>query len=392
MQASLKTYVAALVLQLVDEGILSLEDTVADWLPAMMYINPGIKISHMLYHQSGVYNFTNHPDLTPSALADLNKHWTPEELLSSFLGQTLYSPGTSSGYSNTNFILLGMIIKAATGEDISTLFRSRFFVPNNLTATYLGSEEEGTGEVVTTWTDWDSDGVLEDNTVFFKAASVQSLRWAAGGMISTPEEVARWAKILFKGDLLTPATHEKMLNFLQINGTGSTWTGYGLGIQEYNISGTTFWGHSGWIRGAVSLMVYSPVYDISIAVASNDERARHFSIVPALFEAAREFLVPTNTDSPQPSTSLLSIDTFPNPFHNHVTLSYQLNEPSSVKIIIYDILGRQVSKNTQLMQGAGTHNYVWSGRTESGAAVPPGVYLYTLMANGTSTSGHIIRR
>ncbi len=389
-----KTFVAALVLQLVDEDVLTLEDTIADWLPPMMYINSSVTIQQLLNHQSGIYNFTNHPNLVPEAIGEPDRSWVPEELLASFLGQAVFTPGVGSGYSNTNYILLGMIAKAATGIDVSVQFRTRFLDPHQLNATYLGSEEESTGELATTWFDLDSNGSLDNYSSLYNAPSFNSLRWTAGGMYSTAEEIARWAKILFTGGLLDSDTQQNMLTFLPISGTGAIWTGYGLGIQEYQMAGATFWGHSGGTRGAVSLMAYSPEYDISIAVAANDNRASQVPLVSALFEEARASLLVTSSEKegslPKHTLSIKSI--YPNPFQQQVTLTYQLAEPSSVEIIIHDLLGREVDNYVHTRQVPGDHLFQWNGTSASGQPVPPGLYMYTIKSDKQRISGSLIYR
>ena len=387
-----KTFVAALMLQLVEEEVLTLEDTIGDWLPMMHFVNPAVTISQLLNHQSGLYNFTNHPDLVPAAFRDLERHWTPEELIASFLSQPLYLPGRSSGYSNTNFILSGMIAEAATGEKLSVLLRERFLDPYRLTATYLGSDEAATGELVTTWFDLDGNGSLDDYSEFQDASSFLSLRWAAGGMLSTPEDIAQWAKILFTEDMLQKETRERMLTFLPINGTATTWTGYGLGVQEYEIAETTFWGHSGSTRGATSLMVYAPEHNISIALAANDNRANHVSLAGRLFEAAIAATVNTAVDSyNSPKRHELHVSAYPNPFQHTMSFEYIVEYATSVTFRIYDILGRAVFNRSYIWQEAGSHRIEWSGTDSKGNTVASGLYVYTLEVGKRQITGRVIR-
>ena len=387
-----KTFVAAAILQLVEEGVLTLDDRVDQWLPSMRFINPAITIRHMLNHQSGAFNFTNHGDLGSAAIADTSRYWTPEEIISSFLAQALYSPGQGSGYSNTNYILLGMILKAATGKEASTIFRERLLDPNQLADTYLGSEENATGDFVTTWVDLTGDGILDDNSAFYETPSFQSLRWTAGGMISTPENIVRWSKLLFTGDILEPETRDQMATFLEINGTGAVWTGYGLGIQEYNMAGATFWGHSGSTPGATSLMAYAPDYDISVVVAANDNRANHVAMVSALFETARASLLPTNSEEEIPvEPSVLTVHgVYPNPFESRATITYELLSSAPVSIRIFDVLGRELVSQHLSTQSPGYHQFTWNDQEREQAAT--GLYLYTIATDQEVHTGQIIRR
>jgi|GEM_PF-314906 len=387
-----KTYVAAVVLQLIEEGVLTLDDKVSQWLPSFTNVNPDITIRHMLGHTSGIYNFTNHPNLWTSGTANLDRVWAPEEILNNFVSTQIYPPGAWSGYSNTNYILLGMIIKAATGTEVGTQLRNRLLAPNHLNATFFGGEEAATGEVVTAWTDLDNDGVLDDYSDYYQAPALVSLRWTAGGMFSTPTEIAQWARILYTGSVLSPSSLTNMLTFRAIVGTGAVWTGYGFGAQQYMMAGTEFWGHSGGIRATVSLMVYSPEYDISIAIASNDEFGNHFATVPALFKVARDASVATATEAaPGRPEPFVLRPAYPNPFTRSTTIAYHLSEPTVVRLTVHDILGRTVRTLADVARPAGTQSLVWDGRADDGDIVAPGVYFFTLQAGARVKTGKLVR-
>ena len=277
-----KTYVAALIMQLVDEGVLTLNDTVATWLPPQTNITPTANLVHMLNHTSGIADYANDSPLIGVIRSNPNLPWEPEDLIGIFVRPAYYAPGTSSGYSNTNYLLLGQILETATGQDISTLLQQRIFDRNALGATYLGGHEPDAENIPITWVDLDGNGVLDDFSAFYTSPSHHSARWTAGGMLSNVEDIARWAHVLFKGNVVSQESVSRMRQFQSIIGTGPVWTGYGLGIQQYLASGMELWGHSGSISGSNSLMVYSPLLDISIALVDTDNRANHISTVRAI--------------------------------------------------------------------------------------------------------------
>jgi len=283
-----KTYVAALIMQLFDEGIIALDDTIADWLPPQTNITPGATISQLLNHQSGIADYINDSNILSALRADPGRSWTPEEMISSYVKPAYYSPGVSSGYSNTNYLLLGQILKVATGEEVSTLLRQRIFDRNGLNATYLGGEEPSADNIPVTWVDLTGNGSLDDFSTYYDSPSHHSGRWTVGGVFSTVEDVARWAHVLVKGNVVTPETAQRMRQFVAINGTGTVWTGYGLGVQEYFVNGFELWGHSGGMSGSGSLMVYSPQLDVSIALIDNDRRANHFNTIRAILPYLQE--------------------------------------------------------------------------------------------------------
>jgi D-alanyl-D-alanine carboxypeptidase len=157
-----KTFIAALTLQLVEEEQLSLDDSLHQWLPAYQYINSTITIRQLLNHTSGIDDFLNTSDEWFFAmLVDPWKFWTPEEVLTSFLGPPAFTPGTQWGYSNTNYILLGMIINQITQTEISTEMRNRFGEPLGMNSTFLAVEDSLAADRPHNWQDF-GGGSLTD--------------------------------------------------------------------------------------------------------------------------------------------------------------------------------------------------------------------------------------
>ena len=118
-----KTITSACILQLADEGVLSLDDSLYEWLDTIPYINPDITIWQLMQHTSGLFDALMHPNHNDSMMADITRVWTPEELVTYFMDEPLFEPGTSWSYCNTNYFLLSMIIKKATGNPFYTELR-----------------------------------------------------------------------------------------------------------------------------------------------------------------------------------------------------------------------------------------------------------------------------
>ena len=117
-----KNFVAALTLKLAEEGTLSLEDRLSDWLPAYPYVDPEITIRQLLNHTSGIYMFWNNDDLWDALKNDRSRKWTPEEVLG-YIKEPDFAPGEGWRYSNTNYLLMAMIIEKATGSTLSSEFK-----------------------------------------------------------------------------------------------------------------------------------------------------------------------------------------------------------------------------------------------------------------------------
>src|SRR5215472_14393376 len=237
-----KTFVATVVLQLVAEHRLSLSDTVGQWLPGLVPNGGKITIQELLQHTGGIYSYTNDPGFLRVLFSDPTRVWRPEELVRIAVAHPpVFPPGTSFAYSNTDYVLLGMIIQAATGHPVGQELRARIFQPLGLRGTYfpyanphlrrpyahgylLG--QPGTGPVDTT---------------------VMSPSWAgaAGGIVSTAADIARFYTALLAGKLLPAAQLQQMMTTTP-TGQGDN---YGLGIQAEPLSCGTAWGHTGDFPG-----------------------------------------------------------------------------------------------------------------------------------------------
>jgi D-alanyl-D-alanine carboxypeptidase len=135
-----KTFIAVLMLKLQEMNVLSLDDSLYKWIPNYQYVDSTITIRQLLNHTSGVFNYTTYPGFS-NAMSDTGRFWTPEEILTTFMNQQYFNPGAGFQYSNTNYILAGMIIKAATGNSVSYNLRQLILNPLNLNNTYLPVEE-----------------------------------------------------------------------------------------------------------------------------------------------------------------------------------------------------------------------------------------------------------
>ena len=261
-----KNYIGALTLTLVEAGILTLEDPLSRWLPSMTNIDATITLRQLLNHTSGLANYTDNPAIIDFLFSEPSRTWAPEEVLALVEAPTS-APGTAWSYSNTNYILLGMVIQEATQASVSTNFRDRLFAPLGLNHTFLELEDDVPGPRATPWADLNNDGVLEDISSHPREA-LYSGAWTAGGLVATADDVARWTKALFEGEVLSQAMLDQMLTFINPVSHPAA-TGYGLGTMEFASSTLTRWGHTGDIFGYGSIMMYVPERQISIAVLAN---------------------------------------------------------------------------------------------------------------------------
>jgi len=264
-----KNYVAPLILQLAEEGIISLDDTVVQWLPEQSSIDGSITILQLLNQRSGLCNVTDRADLWDAVWGDPMRIWEPGEVLEGYIDEPCLPPGTGWHYSNTGYLLLGMIVERATGERLSEQLRSRFLEPLHLSRTFFCVEEAFPEDVPVCrgWYDLDGDGIGDDVTPF--RTGIYSVLWASAAMFSTAEDLARWVDALFGGDVLSSESLERMTTAYSIV-PDSGGIGYGLGVNLYGTEGI---GHSGRTFGYLSLFLYLPSQETTIVVMINGDDA-----------------------------------------------------------------------------------------------------------------------
>jgi D-alanyl-D-alanine carboxypeptidase len=238
-----KTFTAVVVLQLVGEGRIRLDEPVATYLPGLVPNGAQITVRQLLQHTSGLANYT---DFIPDEEFEtgLHRYREPRELLDIAFAQAPdFTPGTSWKYSNTGYIVLGLLIQRVTGRPLAEQITERVIDRAGLRETYfpgVGDESirtphprgyEGPERVDLTTLD-------------------PSWGWAAGQMIATPSDLNAFFRALLGGGLLRPAELAEMRT--TVDASAGLWPGarYGLGLAGSALScGGVYWGHGGDIPG-----------------------------------------------------------------------------------------------------------------------------------------------
>ncbi len=286
-----KTFTGMAIAQLAQEGKLGMDDTLEEWLPGMVpfpspeeeasgdytgYNSKKITIRHMLQHISGLFNFVGDEDMLWNINYYTDRQMTPTELVEAAMKEDYepvsYPEDPDWHYSNTNYVLLGMIIEKASGNTYEEEVHMRFIEPLGLDFTsvpktgdlgfpgeyahgYFDLYHASTGEI-------GADGVLVDNTYIDP-----SLTWSSGNMISTPADLAKWVKAIAEGELFDEANQEAVLNDMFPLTRSSLSYGYGITRD----SGKNLLGHRGQIPGYDTAMFYNFDLETSIAVTVNQK-------------------------------------------------------------------------------------------------------------------------
>lgn len=372
-----KTFTSALILQLAEEGKLSLADPLHRWLPGYANIDSTITIQRLLAHTSGVYNFTDNPLWGDSLFADPGRIWTPDEIVRYFVQEPSFSQGRSWAYSNTGYVLLGMIAEKASGSRLAVEFRKRFLEPFELRNTFLEPDEEVRGELVHPWSDFTGEGEPDDISSFPRQG-IYSSAWAAGAIVSTPSDMAAWGYALYGRRILHDSSLARLLTILTLN-TGTPVTGYGLGVFRYTLEGKTLYGHGGNVFGYSTSLLYYPEKGITIAVMVNGNMKADEIGYALMTEALKGT---TSGAGYHPASPLLSLgDIITDRPGTAVRVEYSLPVAGSASITLHDMLGREVAAISGLEQEAGT----WSATLRT-AGLPHGAYICRLRSGGTTVT------
>lgn len=266
-----KNFVAALTLKLVEEGRLSLDDKLSKWLPAFPHIDSNITIRQLLNHTSGIYMFWNNDDLWEALKDDRNRIWTPEEVLE-YIKEAHFPAGESWGYSNTNYLLMAMIIEKATGESLSSGIKDYLLKPQNLQHYYIWLSDSIPENQAHVFGDNFQFGNSIQDLTFLPRASHESITFGSSGIVTTALDLAKWSQALFNGNVLEEESMNEMLTFVEFRQKYNM-KGYGLGVQKFGnvVSfGEKAIGHGGGNIGSATYMIYLPEYQASIAVMVNE--------------------------------------------------------------------------------------------------------------------------
>jgi D-alanyl-D-alanine carboxypeptidase len=285
-----KTFTAALILSLADEGKLRLDAPALTYLPDLA-IDGRITIRELLDHTSGLADFYLGKGVDKALLADRAKTWTAADALA-FVGKPHFPPGTAYSYSNTNYLVLGLVAEAVGGAPVATQLRARFLDPLGPTDTTYQAIEPPAGLPAHAYRFAGASLALKpidlsDGSSITPFTSVVTAGGAAASIATTPRDLVRWARALYGGSVLGQAGTQTMLADVARTRKYHVRTApYGLGVQSFAINGQPTLGHSGRLLGSMAAVRWLPGQSIAIAVMTNQSRADPAVIVKQLLAIA----------------------------------------------------------------------------------------------------------
>ncbi len=332
-----KTLIAAIVLLLEEEGKLSISDSLYSYISPVTNVMPGVTIEQLLKHRSGVYNYTEHPNYINEILNDETKFWHPDTILKDFVLAPTGNPNQQFRYSNTGYILLGKLIEAVENKALNDVLRDRIYQPLGLNNMFLAQYDMYTSTKTGAW--------LSPLQYYPSIESLLGSAWAAGGVVSQPEDFARFAHKMLRGDLLSNASMQKLRIGTQLQGGDI----YGLGVIESDYMGHTYLGHGGTTLQN-SEMEYSLSSDFSLVLFNLDNgyfdetrRARN------AFLELLEYIESNHQGMVTVEERILDfpVSIYPNPSSNLIKVKLEsLDNLDEAFLRVKDITGRVLSRQT----------------------------------------------
>lgn len=254
-----KQFTAVAILMLAEEGKLALTDDITRFFPDYPTRGKRITVEHLLTHTSGIVSYTSRPEYPLTMSRDV----TVTQMIDSFKNDPLeFEPGTRYRYNNSGYFLLGAIIEKVSGQPYATFLEQRIFVPLGMENTAYEGFERGKAPRAAGHTPGEKG---YDHS----AALSMTQPYAAGALVSTVDDLARWDAAIAAGKLLKPASWQRAFTAYTLADGKSTLYGYGWQVEQ--LQGTPMIAHGGGINGFSTYALRLPEQKVFVAVLNNTD-------------------------------------------------------------------------------------------------------------------------
>ncbi|MCA0237483.1 MAG: serine hydrolase [Bacteroidetes bacterium] len=342
-----KTFVATTLLLLVEEGYLALDDSIGQYIGPYPNVAGCITIRQLLSHRSGLNDYLNENPASGEALGNDPAHiWTFDEILNGYVLAPNFSPGASWSYSNTNYVLAGVLIEALTGQAWYQVVRQKVIEPLELAHTFIYPFETPGGQPFAhVFADLQGNGtVIDVQGIGFPDSGIFSLAASAGCFITTPADLTIFMERIFGGHLLQASTLSEMQTDYIQNGSGLM---YGLGAASFPApQNLENWGHDGDLLYK-SVALFFPTENMALAVQQNDDRSHapenpnsvdydNNDVFLALLIAYMNYMPVTGVDEISADNSMLL---YPNPANEQVVVACKAGK-SATSATLFNLQGQ----------------------------------------------------
>lgn len=380
-----KSFVSATLLLMIEDSLLSLDDSIGKYLEPYDNIPGYITIRELLSHRSGINDYLNeNPAMVNDWISYPDSIWVADTILHHYVLAPNFPAGTNWSYSNTNYMLAGRIIEQITGLPWYVEVRERILDPYDFSHTSAYPwETHGAQPFAHIWIDFDGDGIVDDlQGLGFPDQGLFSIAGSAGCLLSTPEDLVKFHRLVYGGHLLQDSTLEEMVTDYIQDGSGFE---YGLGSAMFPLgSSLENHGHDGSILYK-SIALYFTGEDLAIAVMQNDDRLAVPSPTDAPFdlnyltiELLKTYLnysEPTATKDP--SFALQNLKVYPNPASEVTNVGLTLTQNGQIRFELRHIDGTLAQTQSYGWKEAGYYELEMPLQ-----GIPKGLYLVGLQ-NGS---------
>lgn len=272
-----KTYFAAMAADLIQQKKLFLADPVSkylgdqDWF-AKIPNGKSMTIAHLMRHQSGLPRYIQSRQLWQQMMDEPDMLWPPgKQLTFIYDAKPLHAAGESWAYSDTNYILLGLVMEKLSGKKVYDYVDEKFLKPNELNDTVPNNQREIAGLIQGYTKIFQALGIPEKVLSEGKFVFNPAMEWCGGGYASTPLDLARWGRVLYSGALLEAGYIEMITKDAVKAPMLGKDTNYGLGVMIRKTKAGTLWGHDGTFPGYTSTMGHFPKHGVTAAFMFNSD-------------------------------------------------------------------------------------------------------------------------
>lgn len=332
-----KANIATLMLLLAEDGLVNLDSSWHKYINLNVNFNTAITLRQLLSHTSGIADYLEVQGSGTLVTSNFNQAFTPVYILENIVsGVPDFAPGTNFKYSTSNYVLAALIAQTVTGHPVQQELHTRIWSPLGMTHTYFGGFESYSEQRAGVW--WDFESGMQD---YSNSPETSMLTYGYGGanIVSTPGDLALFARALFTGTLLSQASMNQMKVFNP--NSYAFWAGYGLGVHHPTAVGSTsVLGHDGYYTN-MSDMFHNFEYGFTLVTMTNSQ-TQLYSFYNQMSNAIKKYIT---TVGIKENSASLPISLFPNPATDN--LSITLGSPrKNVELTITDVSGKIIYAST----------------------------------------------
>lgn len=356
MGSNTKTHIAATLLLMQEKGLIDLDDSIGTWIQGYRNISGRITIRQCLNHTSGLFDYMQNEAINDSIFGKPEKLWTKREILGLALAPNA-QPGGAWDYSNTNYIIAGIIIEEVLNKSPYAAMQELLFTPHQLNNTYHWADVPSNKTKATPWSMAMTGTELVNMNETGFLPNLFSLANTAGSLLTTAEDnVWFWHK-LCTGKILNAQSWREMNTTVSI-GSGD---GYGLGIFRYSrkLNGRTFYSHGGTFFGYINENMHDTTSGVTIVALTNQDSMSNNGLLATVINALHRVTLTYQATGVLEQATVSTLACYPNPANQVVYLDENI---PITDVQVMDLTGKVV------MQTKYTHQLDVS-------ALPNGLYM-----------------